>query len=623
MSGPTIIQEVPESSMESTVAPEVREAGSSATPAAPIPGTPRKIGTTTRQKRVLPSRTRRGGPGVGSCETDAMILDTMRRRFESEPLIPTTTKFLLTTNSALVPPSSDATSFATQLNNHAYGRYFDRPEVRKAYQEQQLIQTPEFIELDEDAPVGGRFRPRGLEDEVADTSDAAYEKRHRKYETFEKRQRLREKEKLKHEQYKLGERIEQLRSMDTTAFLVLPAADFPEVPGTTPEDGAHLTDEQLAELLDAHQHSALAYEEGERRRRAMLDTALSLEERYKILLPPDRKWLEKKALKEAATRASSEAITVDIKEESIPAESEEEEDELIEEEEEEAAVVVEEDQLQPYHDTDGESEVDFEERERERSKKLKLKIKFPPRTPSQPAPESISQRPRKTSTARSPFPSALASHASPSLPPASSVIPASNGKAVTSFSPTAAGNRKTTTPFPSASPEKQNSTSLMTEGNKVRGANGRFMSKSKAHTQAQSISADEPPRKKRPRADSTPASAVDHSPKQSHLSYAGAAGRPERTTCMLMISALRNASSASSRKTQRHVTAFGTKVPPEIEELRDFQIPEWIWRSLPPNHPHHADWEDESEEYFGAYAPDFKEKEPPKYNGVEKSETPS
>lgn len=33
----------------------------------------------TRQKRTLPVRTRRGGPGVGSCDIDMNILDTLKR----------------------------------------------------------------------------------------------------------------------------------------------------------------------------------------------------------------------------------------------------------------------------------------------------------------------------------------------------------------------------------------------------------------------------------------------------------------------------------------------------------------------------------------------------------------
>lgn len=34
----------------------------------------------SRQKRVLPSRSRRGGPGIGTCDVDLMILDAQKRR---------------------------------------------------------------------------------------------------------------------------------------------------------------------------------------------------------------------------------------------------------------------------------------------------------------------------------------------------------------------------------------------------------------------------------------------------------------------------------------------------------------------------------------------------------------
>lgn len=43
-----------------------------------------------------------------------------------------------------------------------------------------------------------------------------------------------------------------------------------------------------------------------------------------------------------------------------------------------------------------------------------------------------------------------------------------------------------------------------------------------------------------------------------------------------MQAAIRTSSAPSARKTNRHVTAFGTKVPQEIEVLRDFELPEWI-----------------------------------------------
>jgi hypothetical protein len=43
-----------------------------------------------------------------------------------------------------------------------------------------------------------------------------------------------------------------------------------------------------------------------------------------------------------------------------------------------------------------------------------------------------------------------------------------------------------------------------------------------------------------------------------------------------MQAAIRASSAPTARKTHRHVTAFGAKVPQEIEELRDFELPEWI-----------------------------------------------
>ena len=104
-----------------------------------------------------------------------LILDTQRRKCtycphfqvslfsdfdsaEGEPLIPATTKFLLTTNSSYIPASSSS-STPFELNSHAYERYFDRPEVLASFKAQHTIETPEFKSLN-DSVVGGRFRPR-------------------------------------------------------------------------------------------------------------------------------------------------------------------------------------------------------------------------------------------------------------------------------------------------------------------------------------------------------------------------------------------------------------------------------------------------------------------------------
>jgi hypothetical protein len=52
------------------------------------------------------------------------------------------------------------------IEKKGYERYFDRPEVTAAYKKQQLIETPEFSALSEDAIVGSRFRPRAGFEEV-------------------------------------------------------------------------------------------------------------------------------------------------------------------------------------------------------------------------------------------------------------------------------------------------------------------------------------------------------------------------------------------------------------------------------------------------------------------------
>lgn len=104
---------------------------------------------------------------------------------EQDPLVSSNATLILTTNAKLLPspkPTSAtavASSSAITLDNTAvvtrdgldvetkgYERYFDRPEVTAAYKKQQLIETPEFSQLPEDATVGSRFRPRATFEEV-------------------------------------------------------------------------------------------------------------------------------------------------------------------------------------------------------------------------------------------------------------------------------------------------------------------------------------------------------------------------------------------------------------------------------------------------------------------------
>jgi hypothetical protein len=114
--------------------------------------------------------------------------------------------------------------------------------------------------------------------EGIDTSDATYEKRHRKYETFEKRQRLREKEKLKHEHYKLKERIEQLRALEHSAFLSASDSFFTGSLRPPPHQG---NPDAQGSTTDA---PVPMHNEGEWRKRQMLDVANSLDARYRTLL---------------------------------------------------------------------------------------------------------------------------------------------------------------------------------------------------------------------------------------------------------------------------------------------------------------------------------------------------
>ncbi|KAF7337515.1 PEHE domain-containing protein [Mycena sanguinolenta] len=232
------------------------------------------------QRRVLPSRLRRGGPGVGG-EVDLLIWNAQSSKLENEPLVPADTPFVLKTNDKLEQAAAEFSSvLGSGLNNkRAYESYFDRPEVLKSYREQTIIETPEFTDIADVPSVGGRLRVRTTEENNADL-DAVYEKRHKKYEKFEKGQRLREKEKLKHAQYKLKERIEQLRGMDNSAFMAVPASLFSDPP-VVPEV---MEDDPILGGMNGNP----AYLEGERRRKEMLMNAQALEERYRILLPPDR-----------------------------------------------------------------------------------------------------------------------------------------------------------------------------------------------------------------------------------------------------------------------------------------------------------------------------------------------
>jgi hypothetical protein len=80
---------------------------------------------------------------------------------EYDPLIPPEMRLLLTTNSCTTEKSS---KLELGMNEAANERYFDRPEVVKAYREQELIQTPDFEEITQTPTAMSRLRPRNSEE---------------------------------------------------------------------------------------------------------------------------------------------------------------------------------------------------------------------------------------------------------------------------------------------------------------------------------------------------------------------------------------------------------------------------------------------------------------------------
>ena len=484
---------------------------------------------------------------------------------EQDPLVPSNTALVLTTNARLLPSPKpapvvaiasssaitlDDTAAVTRdglvIENKGYERYFDRPEVTAAYKKQQLIETPEFWPLSEDATVWSRFRPRAAFEEVrlpilspslvpinkallglqnlADTSDATYEKRHRKYETFEKRQRLREKEKLKHEQYKLKERIDQLRGMDGAAFLTLPASLFRPAGAPALQEGEGAVDGPvvgnantgLHDLPGIHVNGAALHNEGERRRREILETAASLEERYRVLLPPDKVVKELTGASVGGSRRPSPSV----------------EPEAVEEEE----IVP-----SPQHP----------------QQKLKLRIKFP----LQGSPVAngdgngtILAQPHAQVQAQTPKPEYTPRRVS------------TRGIGAAPITPVTPGTRPKTRTSTTASPSVLDLESPRPTKRR-RGGHAREVDEEEFvdHDAGEEVELPNPtsitaPHKSYPKL---------HHPYYPHNQPAG----------ILMATAMRSSSLTSHRKTQRtqrHLTAFGLKVHPEIEEIRDFEIPYWL-----------------------------------------------
>lgn len=335
------------------------------------------------------------------------------------------------------------------------------------------------------------------------TSDMAYVNRHKKYEAFEKRQRRREKEKLVHEQYKLKERIDQLKGMDVSAF----------GPG------------------------------GEARRKEMLDIAIGLETRYAILLPPEpKKIIHKKGDKRRGKSESVRAGTVTAGEEG------DSEGEFVS-----GARAISQPPIPPEK-TRPERGKGTEEQAEEHEDEGEIKPRRPT-TPAEPRTQAVTV--------------ALQATVVPNELRKPSAVPTRRGR--TSAAAAAAVSAPVSIPTPETTP-----VASMVPVASTSSAAQFTMLETASEGSPDPIDAwsSVPPPRKRQRIDSLPRSTPE---------------LPAYTQSVLLQIAARKAAQPMARQTGRSLTAFGFRVPPEVEEVTPtYVLPEWLI-TLEELERHHAE----------------------------------
>ncbi|ORY34604.1 hypothetical protein BCR39DRAFT_513576 [Naematelia encephala] len=265
------------------------------------------------EKRVLPARIRRAaGTGQeGMRDLEEMVVDWLDRFGEPCATPPDSLQIHLTTVplSMLSPPPSTVTSHAPAPQVTVTPTRATRfqplasplPRQAAPLDKAELIETPSWTlvrpgeddaeEAREELALGrglttltiGRGGPQSpikrlrkpLDDTmIKDTSDAYYISLHRKYEVFERRQRIREKEKLQFERYKMRSRIDMLRTMPKPAWANVVSAIF----ARTDENGRW------------DKGKAKVQQEGtEWLQRRLLKEGAEVMQRYEELLPSEHK----------------------------------------------------------------------------------------------------------------------------------------------------------------------------------------------------------------------------------------------------------------------------------------------------------------------------------------------
>ncbi|OCF40680.1 hypothetical protein I317_05529 [Kwoniella heveanensis CBS 569] len=204
-------------------------------------------GTTANEagpsRRVLPARIRRSaGGGEGMREVEEMIVDWLERWGEPTTTPPDDLPIVLTSIplSFVQPPVEHILASQPEpppITLTPTRKKADVQEEAKLGKEDK-IEVPSWVmvrageddeeEAREELEMKGRGRGRGAglvspvkrlrrggigDEPEEDTSDAYYMQLHKKYEVFERRQRIREKETLQFERYKMRSRIDLLKNM--------------------------------------------------------------------------------------------------------------------------------------------------------------------------------------------------------------------------------------------------------------------------------------------------------------------------------------------------------------------------------------------------------------------------
>ncbi|PWN51998.1 hypothetical protein IE53DRAFT_361131 [Violaceomyces palustris] len=238
---------------------------------------------TEPKRRTMPARLRRVSSLLAGSTLEEELLDTQERMGDNKVLLPPDTKLVLS-NIPAVRSRAYLVEDAAPSAEAAMSVFADA-QVARACRATATIETPDFCLRDDTEMMG---KTRNLRNEE-DTSDAEYERRHRRPDNLEKKQRRMEKERLVRDRQKLKERIEQLKSVDPRLLMpILTARDQSKASSSSQARDPLPRGSEAALGLGKNNLStdaAASLVRLENLRKELLDEAYETLARYDILLP--------------------------------------------------------------------------------------------------------------------------------------------------------------------------------------------------------------------------------------------------------------------------------------------------------------------------------------------------